>query len=320
MASIIATILNSEHFSNRPPVLIDIGASGEINAKWKAIAPHAICIAFDADDREFNVSASTSSGYKKLITINRIVSATPMSQAAFYLTASPFCSSLLQPAFDKLSPWSFQSLFTTNKKIELPATTLAEALQEAGIDYIDWFKTDTQGTDLRLFLSVPNAIKDTILAAELEPGILDAYEDEDKLYRILEVLPQHQFWLSSMEVKGTQRLKETYVPQAGKLTASRGLRKSPGWAELCFLKQPLFKSKRELLLLYVFALIEKQYGFAIEVMDAALQQYDDAIFEQCRREAFALLKKQQWKIPFVMVKKQLQKLYNKLGIADYSAG
>ena len=320
MASVIATILNSEYFSNRPPVLIDIGASGAINAKWKAIAPYSICIAFDADDREFNVSASTSSGYKKLITINRIVSATPVQQAAFYLTASPFCSSLLEPAFDKLAPWSFQSLFATNKKIELPATTIAAALQQAGVDYIDWFKTDTQGTDLRLFLSVPDAVKQQILAAELEPGILDAYHGEDKLYSILEILPQHQFWLSSMEVKGTQRLKEALVSQAGRLTASRGLRKSPGWAELCFLKQPVQKGKRELLLLYVFALIEKQYGFAIEVMDAALQQYDDAIFTQCRQQAFALLKKQQWKIPVVMIKKQLQKLYTKLGIADYSAG
>ena len=48
---IIQKVLESVYFENKPPVLIDIGASGEINAKWKAIASYSVCIAFDADER-----------------------------------------------------------------------------------------------------------------------------------------------------------------------------------------------------------------------------------------------------------------------------
>ncbi len=95
---IIQKILKSDFLKEQPPVLIDIGASGEINARWKEIAPYSICIAFDADDREFHITEQTNKSYKKLITFNRIVTATPEDQANFYLTHSPFCSSLLEPA------------------------------------------------------------------------------------------------------------------------------------------------------------------------------------------------------------------------------
>ncbi|HMH32288.1 MAG TPA: hypothetical protein VK543_04615, partial [Puia sp.] len=91
---IIDTVLQSPCFADQPPVLIDIGASGELNAKWKAIAKYAICIAFDADDREFQITEQVNKNYKKLISFNRIVTTEQFEQADFYLTASPFCSSL----------------------------------------------------------------------------------------------------------------------------------------------------------------------------------------------------------------------------------
>src|SRR5829696_6855701 len=102
---IIQDILQSEYFANKPPVLIDIGASGEINAKWKPIAPYSVCIAFDADDRDFQVNENTNAGYKKLISLNRIVTAGQSRNQTFFLTASPYCSSLLEPDNEKLTPW-----------------------------------------------------------------------------------------------------------------------------------------------------------------------------------------------------------------------
>ena len=309
---IIDTILASPFFNNRPPVLIDIGASGEINAKWKAIAPYAVCIAFDADDREFNVTESQAAGYKKLITINRIVTAHETAMADFYLTASPFCSSLLSPENDKLSPWSFHSLFEVEKKLQLPATTISQALQQAGVDYIDWFKTDTQGTDLRLFTSLPDSLRNHLLAAEFEPGIIDAYQGEDKLFVLMKEVQQAGFWLSAMEVKGTQRLNEKYLKQFGNFAGNRMIRKSPCWAEVTYLHNPVFTDQRSLLLLYVFALLERQYGFALEICDMADQKFNDAIFITCRQAVFKQLKKEKLKVPLVMLKKQFNKLFARI--------
>ncbi len=306
---IIDTILSSSYFENKPPVLIDIGASGEINKKWRKIAPYSICIAFDADDREFNVSEKQASGYKKLLVINRIVTAKASATAEFNLTASPFCSSLLKPDLQKLQPWAFKSLFKVEQTVQLQATTLQQAMQGAGIDYIDWFKTDTQGTDLRLFLSVTDDIRKNILAAEFEPGIMDAYTGEDKLFTIMQELQQSGYWLSSMEVKGTQRLHESYIKEFGAFNSNRMVRKSPCWAELTYLQNPSNFNPRSLLLLYTFALLERQYGFALEVCDLALQQSHDAIFSECKNSILQQLKKEKLKVPLVMLKKQFNKIF-----------
>jgi hypothetical protein len=306
---IIQKVLGSVYFENKPPVLIDIGASGEINAKWKEIASYSVCIAFDADDREFRISEDTNKTYKRLISFNRIVTADARTESDFYLTDSPFCSSLLKPAGDKLAPWSFSELFKITKVAKLPVITLTSALAQLDLDYIDWFKTDTQGTDLRLFNSLTNELRDKVLCAEFEPGILDAYEGEDKLYDVMQVMHNKGFWLSRMDVKGTQRLRSDYAKKIGSFYGNRVIRKSPGWAELYYLKEPPLKSEREFLLLYIFSVLDKQYGFALELMDAALLRYNDELFSDCRKYVWNLLMKEKKKTPFRIVKRQIKKIF-----------
>jgi hypothetical protein len=302
---ILRTILQSELFLKQPPVLIDIGASGEINAKWKEIAPYSVCIAFDADDREFKISEETNKGYKKLVTFNRIVSEHAARQQSFYLTASPFCSSLLKPDTGKLKNWAFADLFEVVKETTLPAITIEEALSQAGITYIDWFKSDTQGTDLRLFTSLPPRLAGGILALEFEPGIMDAYQGEDKLHAVMREMDKGNYWMSGMQVKGTQRIGAAYKNEAGK----RALRNSPCWAEVTYLRQPSEEAtQRQLLLLYAYALIEKQYGFAIEVADFGLRKFNEPIFTECRKAALDKLRQEKWKAPLVIVKRQINKM------------
>ena len=262
---IISTILESDYFLNRPPILIDIGASGGINRKWKIIAPYSTCIAYDADDRDFQINEITNSQFKRLITFNRIISDEQSTYLDFYLTKSPYCSSLLEPDLEKLKPWVFHPLFEVEKKTNLSAITLTESLRQAEIDYVDWFKTDTQGTDLRLFRSLPSEVSKNILAAEFEPGIIDAYHGEDKLYMIMQEMHEREFWLSSMNVKGTQRLNADYIDKIGAFKSKRIFRRSPCWAEVTYLRQPFPGSERQLLLQFVFALLEEQYGFALEL-------------------------------------------------------
>jgi hypothetical protein len=310
---IIEDILLSDYFNNTPPVLIDIGASGEINAKWKPIASYSACIAFDADDRDFRIEEDMNKGYKKLITVNRIVTAGPVSNQTFYLTSSPYCSSLLEPDENKLSPWLFKSLFQVEKIITLPSTIIQEALKEAGLSYIDWFKSDTQGTDLRLFKNLPGEIADGILATEFEPGIIDTYKGEDKLHMIMQEMDQGKFWLSTMQVKGTQRLNPGYLNKIGPSFAKRVIRRSPCWAEVTYLRQPFCNAtQRQLLLLIVFALLEKQFGFALEVADYALAKFDDSIFKTCRQSVLKKIKTEKWKIPLVILKRQFNKVFSNI--------
>ena len=311
---IIKKILESAFFHEQPPVLIDIGASGELHQKWKLIAPYSICIAFDADDREFHVTEQVNKQYKKLISFNRIVTSEQTDKATFYLTASPYCSSLLMPQTDKLEPWIFSELFKVELTTSLATITIAEALQKANIDHIDWFKTDTQGTDLRLYSTLPETISSQVLAAEFEPGIMDAYAGEDKLFDVMQEMHKKDFWLSSMDVKGVQRLKSKYATEFGPGTVKRVIKKSPGWAEVTYLRLPGRNTQRQFLLLYVFALLERQYGFALEVADTAIQKFQDAIFHDCRNAVMKKIRSDRWKIPFVIFKRQTKKILS--GIDD----
>jgi len=306
---IIDKILGSEYFREQPPVLIDIGASGEIHAKWNSIRKYAYCVAFDADDREFQISEEINKDYKKLIHINRIVAPLPSGSTPFYLTRSPFCSSLLEPDEDKLRPWLFKPLFEVKKITSLPAVTLKETLQTAGIFYIDWFKVDTQGTDLRLYMSLPEEIRESVLLAEFEPGIMDAYKSEDKMYSVMQEMHSQGFWLSSMNVKGTQRLQNSYADQIGRFLSERIIRTSPGWAELTYFRNPEGLSCRSLLLLIVFALLERQYGFALELSDTGRQLFREPLLDESRKTVLNKIQKEKIKIPLIILNRKIKKLF-----------
>jgi hypothetical protein len=305
--NIIHSILDSEVFRKQPPVLIDIGASAGINAKWAPIARYSICLAFDADSREFCMSDEGSSGYARLVTINRIVVPRPVEEADFYLTESPFCSSALEPATDKLQDWLFSAHFKVEKIIKLPTITIAAALDRAGIDYIDWFKTDSQGTDLRLFTSLPESIAQNVIAAEFEPGMMDAYKGEDKLHMVMEEMDRRGFWLSSMLPQGIQRISSKSAGRIGKL-AIHGIRKSPFWAEVCYLREPRDQSERQLLLLCAFALIEKQWGFAMDVATQAQKRFTNPLFRHLALNIGKTLATRRLMLPLVYFKRKLTRL------------
>src|SRR5450759_4752197 len=159
------------------PVLLDIGASGAPPRIWDAIASRSIYVGFDPDSREMR---EISNGhYQKAIIVNEAVVAAEANEVSFYLTRSPFCSSTLPPDPGALSDYLFSDLFAVERQAKVRATTFNSLFDRLGLSAVDWFKTDTQGTDLRLFNSLRPGIRDRVLAVDIEPGLIDAYIGED---------------------------------------------------------------------------------------------------------------------------------------------
>jgi hypothetical protein len=144
MKSTIRRVFEHQSLINHPPVLIDIGASGALPEQWEMLAPYSICVSFDADTRDFVVSESENGKWKKLFSFNRLISTKSSDNVDFYLTKSPYCSSILQPDNEALKPWAFNPLFEVDKVVKLPAVDLHSALKKIGLTYIDWYKTDSQ--------------------------------------------------------------------------------------------------------------------------------------------------------------------------------
>ena len=93
---------------------------------------------------------------------------------------------MLEPENEKLKPFVFSHLFDVEKEITLKTKSVSSVLKELSIPRIDWFKSDSQGIDLRLFKSLDSEVQEKILVAEFEPGmrympaVLSAYQDIGK--------------------------------------------------------------------------------------------------------------------------------------------
>ena len=320
---IIDKILRREEFSENPPVLVDIGASGAIHPKWCRIAPYSVCIAFDADERELGFAVNEKKGYRKLFIINRIVTTQSAATEQFYLTKSPFCSSLLMPNQASLDQWAFGGLFEVERIVDLETVTLQSVLEKLDIGKIDWFKTDSQGTDLRLFRSLGDDLVRRVLVAEFEPGIIDAYEGEDKLRSLMAFMDEQPFWMSDLEVKGTQRMKrDTFDSRLSPLEQrllGPVMKIAPGWGEVTYIntfsKYAEYFDKRDYLLGWIFAVIEKHYGFALEVAEQAAARYHDPIYDEMIKYTWRSIKLDYSKLPSYLISRAIKLVSKLIGTA-----
>jgi hypothetical protein len=285
VVEMIDAVLSRPEVRAEPPILVDIGASGEVNSRWKAFASHSICIAFDADSREMDAVRRAATSYRHLYIYDCIVTTDLDTSTDFFLTTSPYCSSTLEPDSQALSPWLFSNLFAVESKIKLKARSLSSVLAELGVERVDWIKIDSQGTDLRLFESLPRALTDRILVAEFEPGIIDSYRGEDKLHQLMSTLDGRPFWMSDLRIRGSKRLALKRV--APSLRAqdvnrfARGVAMSPGWGEVTYMNKLQGErswSKRDYMVSWVFACIERQYGFALEIALEGSERFADPLF------------------------------------------
>lgn len=301
----IERILSRPEFVDRPPVLLDIGAAGEIDKKWRRIAPHSVCIAFDADEREMGYVVRETSGYRKLYVYNCIVTDAVTGEADFHLTRSPQCSSLLEPRQGSLNDWAFGNYFRVERKARLKTVSLPRVLAELGIGKVDWFKTDSQGTDLRLFRSLGDEGIKRVLAAEFEPGVIDAYRGEDKLWSLMAYMEDKPFWMTGLTVKGSQRISgevaEKRLNGLERKLLPALLKTSPGWGEISFLNSFApgddALDLRDHLLGWVFAFVEKQYGFALELALRGGERFTDPLFHELETESLRMLRRGYARVP-----------------------
>ena len=269
----VASLLDSKETR---PVLLDIGAAGAPPGVWGPIASQSIYVGFDPNARELT---QTHGGmFWKETLINAAVTCTPgQDEVTFYETKAPYCSSTLPPDEESLSDYLFADLFAVESRAHVKAVTLAEALDKAELRSVDWFKTDSQGIDLRLYQSLPDEIRDRVLAVDIEPGLIDAYVGEDLFTDVHRELTREGFWLSRLKVKGSARVRAATrraLQASDEATTDEALawalRRSPGWCEARYLRDAKWlvehnSAEREFILLWVFALLDEQLGHALDV-------------------------------------------------------
>jgi FkbM family methyltransferase len=306
---IVDRILRLPELQEAPPVLLDIGASSELHPKWRPIARYSICVAFEPDEREAAHLVRGSSRFRHLHAYPAAAAAErDQEEARFYLTTSPFCSSRLRPDDAALADYAFAPLFEVERAISVRATDLPSVLRELGLGRIDWFKVDSQGTDLRLFQSLGDRILEKVLVAEFEPGIIDAYQGEDKLADLIQFMDARGFWASELRVQGSPRVRSDLIRarvgrrmQAYLLAA---LRPAPGWAEAeyfnDFKRDDLYE--RDFLLGYAFAFLRSHYGFALELAVRGGERFGGSLFIELEAIALRRIRRGLLRVPALLLR------------------
>jgi hypothetical protein len=316
MYALIQKIAAQAEIADNPPVLMDIGASAGLNPIWKHIAHFCVCIAFDADDRDFTFTEKEQSDFRRLIVYNSIATdGAHRSKQDFYLTKSPYCSSTLMPDTEGLKHFAFADLFTVEQKIQLNAVQPCEILKETNLSQVDWFKSDTQGTDLRLFKNLPLAMQQRAIVVQMEPGIIDAYLGEDKMVDCVQYMRTLPFITTEMTVKGSIHLAaadfNALFPTLRKQKIARHvLKNTAGWTELTFANR--FDAAqdfglREYLLGWLFNALQGQYATAYTIAQLGHEHLDNALLLTLKNHAAQKLKADIYGIK--TVKAALQKYF-----------
>jgi hypothetical protein len=183
----------------------------------------------------------------------------------------------LAPDAESLDRYLFSDLFAVDREVSVKATDINGITDRLGLGRIDWFKTDSQGIDLRLFRDIRDDIRNRVLAVDIEPGLIDAYRGEDLFVDAHRELMRQGFWLSSLNVKGTVRMKRATLqavtahhPNLQDARIYQAIRPSPAYCEARYLRtieslKELNAKEQDYALLWVFTLLDRQPGFALDL-------------------------------------------------------
>jgi hypothetical protein len=295
MDNVIDHLLSSQAIE---PILIDVGSSGGSPRIWQPIRGYSTYVGFDGDTREMHHPQEAE--YRHACFAHEVITCNGDGEVTFYLTRSPYCSSTLKPNPAITDNFLSADSFIIERTEKAKASTLNTVLDRLNLPHIDWMKIDTQGTDLRVYNSLRKELRDKLLAIDVEPGLRGAYVGEDLFCDMHKGLMAEGFWLSNMRVCGLVRMRKTTLDwladrdhKASPDRLAKAVRQTPGWTECRYLRcleslAATGATRREYVLLWVFSLIDKQFGFCLDLaLEYARRFGEDDVAKLLEAESIA---------------------------------
>jgi FkbM family methyltransferase len=159
---------------NNHLIIVDIGASGGIDSRWKSVTPYFKGILFEPDAREYDTLKENSES--NLIVLNSALSDS-RKKVEFNLCKKQMVSSIYRPNFNFLEKFTDVERFKVEKTIKLDADTLDNQLKINNINEVDFIKIDTQGYELPILKGYENNF-DSVIGLEIEVEFEPMYEGQ----------------------------------------------------------------------------------------------------------------------------------------------
>ena len=159
---------------NNQLMIVDIGASGGIDKRWKNLTSSYKCVLFEPDPREYNILKENSDS--NLIVLNSALSDSNKT-VEFHLCTKQEVSSIFPPNFDFLNKFPNVKRFEVQKNIRLNADTLNNQLKKADVNEVDFIKIDTQGYELPILQGSYDYL-DSVIGLEIEVEFIEMYKGQ----------------------------------------------------------------------------------------------------------------------------------------------
>ena len=175
-----------------PLVVVDIGAAGGVN-EVSNLASLCEMHAVEPRDDSYQelIELNKQSPYLKSFSYSEGLAKVAESRT-LHVTRIPEASSLYSPNTSLVNRWRSDGGFDVVSEVNIDCTTLEDMLRNAGVDYVDLIKIDTQGSELDILLGAgPYINKISIIKCEIE--FVELYTGQPLFEDVVSELSKHGF-------------------------------------------------------------------------------------------------------------------------------
>ncbi len=182
-----------------PPILVDIGARGGLQRKWRLYGRLAAvqAIMIEADPEEV---ARLRQGQAGATVVNAVLGE-QAGPATLHVTSDPGCSSLLLPSAEAQAIPDLGYRLRVQRTLTLTLTRADDVFAREGLPQPDFLKIDTQGTELAILKGF-GSLLDRVVGLEIECEFFAVYQGQPLIVEICEWLRERGFALEALRPNG----------------------------------------------------------------------------------------------------------------------
>lgn len=264
----------SEYYSKNPLVLVDVGASGGLEPRWKLAQKYLYVIGFEPDPREFTNLQKKENKMVKYLNIGLHREKTSLT---YYLMQKQQTSSMFKPNREFLDKFPEAERFDIVKKVIIETDTLDNQFKMHNIFAADFIKVDTQGSELFILEGAAQTIRDYVFGLEVEVEFNEMYQGQPLFSDVDSFIRKQKFQLFDLQTAHWKRaVGKNYHKKRGQLIFGNALyfRKIDDFAMIVNNIKDVNEKKCKVLKAISICFLYGYFDYAKEIFDINAKLFD----------------------------------------------